>query len=191
MALARADWTEAALEALAEEGLSGVAVEPLARRLKATKGSFYWHFADRADLIAATLARWEERETDEVIAMIERIADPVGRLESLARLAFGEAARGDADAGLLAAAGDPRVGPTLARVTRKRVAFLERLYQELGLPPEEGARHARITYALYLGLGQLRRAWPRALAASEIDAHVDLAVSALLAAAGKRKTRTA
>ncbi|MDQ6732181.1 MAG: TetR/AcrR family transcriptional regulator, partial [Actinomycetota bacterium] len=55
MPLSRTDWTEAALLALAHDGLAGVAVQPLARRLGATKGSFYWHFADRAELIAATL----------------------------------------------------------------------------------------------------------------------------------------
>ena len=55
MTLSKADWTESALLALARDGLTGVAVEPLARRLSATKGSFYWHFANRAELIAATL----------------------------------------------------------------------------------------------------------------------------------------
>ena len=184
--MSRNDWAEAALTALAREGLSGVAIDPLARRLKATKGSFYWHFADRDDLIAATLELWEERDTDDVIAMIERIADPVDRLESLARFAFGEAARGDADAGLLAAASDPRVQPTLKRVTQKRIAFVERLYRELGLAAEDAGRHARMTYALYVGIGQLRRAWPRGLPGSKVDAYVDLAVDALLQAAGVR-----
>ena len=184
--LSRSHWTEAALAALARDGLPGVAIDPLARRLKATKGSFYWHFADRDDLIAATLELWEERDTDEVIAMIERIADPVDRLESLARFAFGEAARGDADAGVVAAASDPRVQPALKRVTQKRIAFVERLYRELGLAAEDAARHARMTYALYVGIGQLRRAWPRGLPGSKVDAYVDLAVGALLQAAGVR-----
>jgi hypothetical protein len=76
------------------------------------------------------------------------------------------------------------VQPVLRRVTQKRVAFLERTYRELGLAAEQAARHARITYALYLGIGQLRRAWPRGLRGSEVDAHVDLAVRALLEAAG-------
>ena len=184
MKLSRSDWAEAALDALAREGLAGVAIDPLARHLKATKGSFYWHFAERDDLIAATLELWEKRDTDEVIAMIERISDPVERLDSLARFAFGEAARGDADAGLLAAASDPRVQPVLKRVTQKRIAFVERLYRDLGLPAEEAAQHGRITYALYIGIGQLRRAWPRALPRSKVEAHVDLAVRALLQAAG-------
>ncbi len=188
MRLSRSDWAETALAALAREGLPGVAIDPLARALKATKGSFYWHFADRDDLIAATLELWEQRDTDEVITMIERTPDPVERFEFLARFAFGEAARGDADAGLLAAASDPRVEPALKRVTQKRIAFVERLYRDLGLAAEEAARHARLTYALYIGIGQLRRAWPRGLPASKVEAYVDLAVGALLQAAGVRPT---
>ncbi|MGH3388225.1 MAG: TetR family transcriptional regulator, partial [Actinomadura sp.] len=40
--LSRADWANAALEAIAEGGLAAVAIEPLATRLGTTKGSFYW-----------------------------------------------------------------------------------------------------------------------------------------------------
>ena len=61
---------------------------------------------------------------------------------------------------------------------------MERLYRDLGLAADEAARHARMTYALYVGIGQLRRAWPRGLPGSKVDAYVDLAVGALLAAAG-------
>ena len=50
--LSSADWEGAALDSLAEHGLAGLAVEPLARQLGVTKGSFYWHFADREALLA-------------------------------------------------------------------------------------------------------------------------------------------
>ena len=67
-------WERAALEAIAELGLPGVAVEPLAKKLGVTKGSFYWHFADREALLHAALKRWEKRSTDDVIAWLEKIA---------------------------------------------------------------------------------------------------------------------
>ena len=57
--LSAADWEQAALETLAENGLAAVAVESLARRLGVTKGSFYWHFPTREALIQATIERWE------------------------------------------------------------------------------------------------------------------------------------
>lgn len=181
MSLTKADWTEAALVALANGGLADVAVEPLARTLHATKGSFYWHFADRAELIAATLERWEQRETTEVIARIQEIPDARERLIALGRGAYAGAARGNAHAAVLAAASDPRVGPVLKRVTRTRLTFLQQLYSELGMAEDRAARQARVAYALYLGIGQLRRADPgTAPTGPELDAYLDLAIDAMM-----------
>ena len=57
--LSAEDWALAALDVIAESGLAAVAVEPLARRLGVTKGSFYWHFPSREALLVAALERWE------------------------------------------------------------------------------------------------------------------------------------
>ena len=178
MALSRDDWTRAALEALASDGLAGVAVEPLARRLGASKGSFYWHFRDRGELIAATLQLWERRDTTEVIAALEQIADPRERLQELARSAYvGAAAGNDAQSGVLAAASDLRVAPVLERVTRTRLAFLERQFEALGLDPPAARTRARLAYAVYVGLGDLRRATPPApLTESEVAAIIELII---------------
>jgi len=58
--LERRDWIEAALDVLADKGLDGLRVEALAKGFKVTKGSFYWHFKDRQDLLAAVLDNWKE-----------------------------------------------------------------------------------------------------------------------------------
>jgi len=175
------DWTEAALVALARDGLAGVAVEPLARQLGATKGSFYWHFVDRADLIRATVELWEQRETTEVIDRIQAIPDPRERLTALGAGAYASAARGNAHAALLAAASDPRVRLVLERVTRTELAFLEQLYRDLGVPAGRAARHARLAYALFLGIGDLRRADPDGdPAGRELDAYLKMAVDVMI-----------
>ena len=182
MALSRDDWTAAALDALAAVCLSAVAIDPLARRLGATKGSFYWHFSSRDELIAATLERWERRDTVDVLAALAAIADPQERLVALARGAYGRAARGtDPQAGVLAAASDPRVAPTLERVTVARLTALERLFCDAGLEPMEAARRARVAYALYVGVIDLRRAAPSSrLAEDEIEAEIEMMVGALV-----------
>ena len=38
------DWLDIAESELAKSGITAVRVEPLAKKLKVTKGSFYWHF---------------------------------------------------------------------------------------------------------------------------------------------------
>jgi AcrR family transcriptional regulator len=179
--LTRTDWTEAALEALARDGLKGVAVEPLARALRTTKGSFYWHFADRAALIAATLERWEHRATTEMIDRIHAISDPRERLTELANSAYAGAARGNAYAAVLAASSDPLIRDALNRVTRTQLAFLHQLYTDLGVAPDQAHRHAQLAFALYLGIGDLRLADPdNTQPGPDLDAYLRLAVNAIL-----------
>ncbi|MBM7092942.1 helix-turn-helix transcriptional regulator, partial [Streptomyces sp. S12] len=70
------DWAQAALDLIAEQGVAAVAVEPLARRLGVTKGSFYWHFPSRDALLVAALERWEKVEQETVFGQLEPIPDP-------------------------------------------------------------------------------------------------------------------
>ncbi len=56
--LGRADWLEIALDTLVNEGINAVQITRLARVLDVTRGSFYWHFDSRADLLQAMLREW-------------------------------------------------------------------------------------------------------------------------------------
>ncbi|MFM6990264.1 MAG: TetR/AcrR family transcriptional regulator [Rhodoferax sp.] len=62
--LNRDDWLDAAFAAVVEGGFDAARVLVLADRLGVTRGSFYWHFSDHAELISTLLARWHQRETD-------------------------------------------------------------------------------------------------------------------------------
>ena len=46
-------WIEGALDLLVSGSIDTVRIEPLAKKLGVTKGSFYWHFTDRAALLEA------------------------------------------------------------------------------------------------------------------------------------------
>jgi AcrR family transcriptional regulator len=151
------DWTRAALEAIATEGVDGVKVESLATRLGITKGSFYWHFDGRQDLIEGALDLWYRLATTDVIERLGRIDDPEQRLRALFAESFGDVVNGPIDALLVGQADDPVVGPTVVRATTERLEFLTQTYRDLGLPREQAAARAALAYAAYLGISQLRR----------------------------------
>lgn len=65
--LDREAWLIRALEVLLREGVHGVRIECLARELEVTKGSFYWHFRDRGDLLNAVLEYWSDAYNDIVL----------------------------------------------------------------------------------------------------------------------------
>ena len=164
MRLSRAAWVQAALEAIAEGGLAEVAVVPLAERLGATKGSFYWHFPNREALVEAALAEWEESHTATVIADIEAASDdPLGRLRLLFKRVTELAARDRIELALLATADQPSVRPVLDRVTRRRIDFVTQLFQQLGSSRAEARRRALLAYSAYLGYAQLVHSTPELL----------------------------
>lgn len=79
-------WIEAALDALAEGGVEAVRVEPLAKTLDVTKGSFYWHFADRRALIDAMLDAWSKGRIAAIRQQSSGPGVPDERLRHLAEL---------------------------------------------------------------------------------------------------------
>ncbi|RCS22056.1 TetR/AcrR family transcriptional regulator [Phyllobacterium salinisoli] len=82
--LTRDDWVLASLAALAEGGIDAVRVERLAKRLNVSKGSFYWHFSDRSDLLSALLDLWEKDFTAQLIITVAPLPTPRARLLALA-----------------------------------------------------------------------------------------------------------
>jgi AcrR family transcriptional regulator len=162
--LSQQDWVDAALEAIAEGGLAAVAVVPLAERLGATKGSFYWHFPSREALIEAALAAWEQTTTSAVIAEIDTASqDPRQQLRLLFKRVTELAARDRIELALLATADHPTVRPVLDRVTRRRIDFAAELFQRLGFPRADANRRALLAYSTYLGYTQLVHATPQLL----------------------------
>ena len=163
--LTASDWAEAALHLIAEKGLAALTVSALASRLGVTKGSFYWHFHGRSDLLVAALARWEQRATTEAITGLEAVTDPRRRLELMLDAASQPPRARSLYAALAEAAEDPVVRRVLNRVASARIAYLETCYRKLGLAPTVARSHAVFAYAAYRGLLQLAHEAPEALPA--------------------------
>ncbi|QKV94658.1 TetR/AcrR family transcriptional regulator [Streptomyces sp. NA02950] len=179
--LSARDWADAALTVIGEGGLAAVAVEPLATRLGATKGSFYWHFPHREALIEAALARWEEISTEAIITELEHEPDPERRLRRLFAEATAAAADDPLEVSLLATAAHPQVPAALGRVSERRIGYLAQLFTELGFPPDDARRRGLLAYTAYLGHTQLVHAVPRTLPAdAERPGYLDSVIATLL-----------
>jgi AcrR family transcriptional regulator len=158
------DWERAALQAISDGGLGAVAVEPLARRLGVTKGSFYAHFHDRDELVATALGRWEQIHIESFTSVVERFPDPAERLRALIELATSAARGRTVISRLLLESDDPRVIAALRRITEFRLAHIETVFRELGMSRRRAAHRATIVYAAYIGLLHLAREVPERLA---------------------------
>jgi AcrR family transcriptional regulator len=159
--LDRERWEEAALVALERGGLAAVAVEPLARDLGVTKGSFYWHFKNRRELIAATVARWEAQHVDAPLTALAGVEDPRERLRGL--LVRASSKPPSIFIALLDAVDEPLVSAAVERAARERVAFMAKAFGELGMTKAKARRQALLAYATYVGQAHLARDAPEVL----------------------------
>jgi len=144
-------WVEAGLEALRDHGIEGVRVERLAQALEVTKGSFYWHFKDRAALLEAMIEAWRRRATFAVIDEVEHVGgDAIHRLRQLSVIVG--RIEGRLDLAVRAwASQDGNAKAALDEIDRRRLGYLASLFRELSFSPPEANARARLVYHALIG----------------------------------------
>ncbi len=149
--LGRQDWLAIGIQTLIEKGAEAVRVDPLAKLLNVTRGSFYWHFKNRDDLLEEILHEWETRNTQSIIEQIEGLnSSPIDKLLSLLEIAA-------KDDNLLEKSvrvwsfNDARAAAAIARVDEQRLDYLQNLFLQLGFSEIDSKVRAQIAYSVRLG----------------------------------------
>jgi AcrR family transcriptional regulator len=147
-------WVAAALVALAKEGHTGVRADRLAKRLKVTRGSFYWHFRDVADFHDAVLAQWRVSALDMVVAQSQRAqATPAGQLDTIIATVFSRPPT--LERAVQAWAGVyPPAAKVYDAVARLRLQHLTKLMREAGASEAAATGAASALYWAFLGYVQ-------------------------------------
>ena len=152
MPLQKQDWVQAGLKTLSAEGIEAVRVEVLARDLEVSKGSFYWHFKDRSELLRAMIEEWEKQETDWFLDEVERGITPARRWTRLLELAVGSARRIPDTAIFAWARRDSQVATRVTAVEQKRISYVARVLRDVGFTRSEADWWAETVYLAFLGL---------------------------------------
>lgn len=131
------DWIRAGMKILAQSGVDMVLIPPLAKALGVTKGSFYWHFASRDELLLKLIEEWRQHATLRVIEIVERAgASPQEKIRLIAFIGTNSPIDEFGGAVELAVRNWARVNPNVRRVVadvdRQRLNYLTQLYRELG-----------------------------------------------------------
>ena len=153
--LDRSGWIEAAIEVLAEQGVQGMRIEVLAKNFGVTKGSFYWHFKDRQDLIDGVLDTWRDgrirdidkqtgaspgSEREQLLHLIDVYGATRNRKGISIELAVREWARRDAQAAAI-----------VEEVDTWRLECTRKLFVRRGLSDAEAKSRSLLLYAYVFG----------------------------------------
>jgi AcrR family transcriptional regulator len=134
---------------LSEHGIESVRVEVLARDLGVSKGSFYWHFRDRGELLEKMLARWEDGELDWLnvdegagaparwARFIERTANPERMRMEMALRSW--------------ARGDERVATRVAAIEKRKVRLIADVLRDIGFAGSASESWSEVVLLICLG----------------------------------------
>ncbi len=144
-------WIDAATEVLADRGIDHVRVDWLAQQLGVTRGSFYWHFRDREDLLRRVLQAWRDRATVQLSARLARArSDPREQLRDVISLPFrGRSAIKAARIELAIRAWarrDQMAREAVDEADSSRIAYHHGLFTALGFGDADAASRAFILY---------------------------------------------
>lgn len=152
--LGREDWVLAAKKALVARGVEAVKVDRLAKEMGVTRGSFYWHFSSRGELLQALLTYWGDTNTTAIrTALDNHRGNGKAQFEALLNVwieerdyapAFDNAVRDWARHSKTAAA-------LLRKVDEERITLLTGIFRNLGYDEAESVTRARVLYFHQVG----------------------------------------
>ena len=179
------DWALAALDVIGEHGVAAVAVEPIAKRLGVTKGSFYWHFRNRNALLKEALEHWENEDIRTFERSLNIIKDPHKKMRALFQRTRKEVRSHVIFCALFMAVDNALVADVMQRVSERRIEFLRDGFIELGVNSAEAEHRARLTFMSYVGFLQYYQNFKTArLSGEQLDAYVDHMIATLIPVVG-------
>lgn len=168
------DWVQAGFHVLAENGIKGLTVDRLCRRLGVTKGSFYWHFTDMKAYRDTLIETWaavrdEDRDFDKLNSLPPRqrlssmMTSLVGPRHWMLERAMREWARSEDAVAAAVSASDRRV-----------IGAVRRAFIDDGFGPDDAEMRANAAFAAGIGLLHLAGSRPSPKATARRDQFLDL-----------------
>jgi len=153
-------WIDAATEVLAYQGIDRVRVDLLAQQLGVTRGSFYWHFRDREDLLRRVLRAWHELATEQLTVRLEHArTDALEQLRDVVSLPFrGRSAERAARIELAIRAWarrDEMARHAVDEADASRIGYIAQIFSSLGFAIAEARSRAFLLYSYVVAESQM------------------------------------
>ena len=82
------DWIFLGYKLFSEQGISGIIVEKMAKKLHVNKSSFYWHFKTKKEFVDEIIEYWITSNTNQIITLTDNQKSVEEKFLKLIELAF-------------------------------------------------------------------------------------------------------
>jgi AcrR family transcriptional regulator len=171
--LNKQSWLKHGLSELSQNGSEALKADRLAKSLKVTRGSFYWHFADLIDFHEHLLAYWQELVTQQVINDVDLLHDSGSKVRELVHHAFAGDVR--LERAIRAWSVQAKMASDATEfVDNKRIDYLTKLLVDEGIAPATAKARAAFLYWAYLGQAMTLASSSEYLPDAALDQIIDL-----------------
>lgn len=150
----RALWLGAARQALLENGVDGVKIQPLAAQLNLSRTSFYWFFKDRTALLDALLAEWQAQNTGAFVDACTAYAATISEALLNLIVVFQDDTIFDPRLDFAVRGWAHQSDSVMARVNAaddRRLTTIRDMFHRFGFAPDDADVRARTVYLTQIG----------------------------------------
>ena len=152
------DWINLGYKLFSEQGIAGIIVEKMAKKLKVNKSSFYWHFKTKKDFIDQIVSYWVSESTNQIISLTNSEKLGKEKFSKLIELSFKKDPYLDFNFFLKRyALNNIEIQSIIDHIDDLRIEYTKNILIEMGLNENEAKMKAELFYKYLIGYHEMIR----------------------------------
>lgn len=152
------DWINLGYKLFSEQGIKGIVVEKMAKKLKVNKSSFYWHFKTKKDFVTEIVSFWVSENTNQIILLTDSEKSGKEKFEKLIELSFKKDPFLDFNFFLKRyALKDKKIQSDIDKIDNQRIEYTKRILMEMNFPENEAKSKSQLFYKYLIGYHEMIR----------------------------------
>ena len=152
------DWINLGYKLFSEQGVTGIVVEKMAKKLKVNKSSFYWHFKTKKDFVTEIVSYWVSESTNQIISLTNSEKPGKEKLEKLIELSFKKDPFLDFNFFLKRyALKNKKIQSIIDKIDNQRIEYTKNILTEMDFSENEAKTKALLFYKYLIGYHEMIR----------------------------------
>ena len=152
------EWIYLGYTQFSEQGVAGIIVEKMAKKLNVNKSSFYWHFKTKKDFINEIISYWVLTNTNQIITLTDNETSGKEKFERLIELSFKKEPHLDFIFFLKRyALKNKKIQSIIDRIDNQRIEYTKNILIEMNFSPSEATLKSALFYKYLIGYHEMIR----------------------------------
>ena len=152
------DWINLGYKLFSEQGVTGINVEKMARKLKVNKSSFYWYFKTKKEFIQQLTEFWITIETEQIIRLTNNENSTLQKFKTLIAGTYKKKPFLDFNFYLKRyARKEKKIQLIIDKIDNQRIEYVKNLLREMGYSMQDANIKSALLYKHLIGYHEMIR----------------------------------